>query len=611
MRTHRIVAALAGAGLLSLLAFSPTSAERRGERPAFDPLFARGANCTGAQPGRPLLLVSLLQAQSRLDAQPKPQPTETKPFQPSQQLPAQGDSAPPPLYKDLGKLHVPVTTRSPRAQAYFDQGIRLSFSFNHAEAARAFRAAQQADADCAMCYWGEALALGPNINAPMFPEAVAPAYAAAQKAVRLADKVTPHERAVIHAVAQRYAAAPPQDRKPLDQAYADAMAKAAADFPKHDMIQVLYAESLMDLAPWDYWQAGGTRPKGRTPEMIAALERVLARNPSHPGAAHYYIHAVEASSTPERALPYARLLAKQIPGAGHVVHMPSHIYYRLGMYKESLAANLQAVAVDERYFSGAKSDPVYRGAYYPHNIHFVMVSALMGGDGKVALEAADKLDKSLPHELVAKFPSIQPVKAAPYFSHVQFSSPDTLVALPDPGPDLILVQAMWRYARAVGFARKGMAAESRREIDALDRIERTADFKPFTAWSIPAKDIVRTARFVATGRMADARGDHQVALAAYREAVAVQDSLPYMEPPYWYYPARQSLGVALLRAGRLDDAEDVFRAALARTPSNGWALRGLMEVYRQRGDEVSLQLARQRFQTTWLGKQGMPALALL
>jgi len=610
MRKARIVAALAGVGAISLLAYGPSIAEWQAERPAFDPLLTGGATCTPAQGGRPLLLVRLLQAQSQGQGR-NPRPTETRPFQPGQQLPAPAGGALPPLYKNLGAFHLPITTSSAKAAAYFDQGIRLTFAFNHAEAARAFRAAQRFDPRCAMCYWGEALVLGPNINAPMFPEAVKPAYAAARKALSLAPRVTLHERAVIRAVAQRYAQAPPADRAPLDRAYADAMAEAARAFPTHDTIQVLYAESLMDLAPWDYWQAGGTQPKGRTPEMIAALERVLAHNPNHPGAAHYYIHAVEASSTPERALPAARILARQIPGAGHVAHMPSHIYYRLGMYKESLASNLQAVAVDERYFSTSGSDPVYKGAYYPHNIHFVMVSALMGGDGRTALDAADKLDKALPAELVAAFPSVQPVKAAPYFSHVQFSSPDTLVALPDPGPSLVLVRAMWHYARAVGYARKAMPNEARREVEALAVIERTADFKPLTAWNIPAQDIVKTARHIATGRLADASGNLPAALAAYREAVAVQDSLPYMEPPYWYYPARQTLGAALLRAGQVDEAEEVFRASLARTPSNGWALRGLMEVYRQKGDAVSLRLVQQRFDTTWLGRQGLPALALL
>jgi tetratricopeptide (TPR) repeat protein len=604
MRYHRIQLALAGAGIFSLLTLSSSQAGRDLQRPSFDPLYAPGASCTAARPGRPLLLASLLQAQQQY-------PTETRPFRPGQQLPAAGDTAPPPLYKNLGTLHVPITTASPQAQAYFDQGLRLTFAFNHAEAVRAFRAAARIDPDCAMCHWGEALALGPNINAPMFPEALAPAWAAAQKALQLAGRAKPHEQALIRAVAQRYADSPGDDRAPLDQAYAAAMTEAARAFPANDTVQVLYAESLMDLAPWDYWQAGGAQPKGRAAEMIAALESVLKRNPTHPGAAHYYIHAVEASSTPERALPYARLLAKEIPGAGHIVHMPSHIYYRIGMYRESLAANVDAVAADERYFSRSGSDPVYKGAYYPHNIHFVMVSALMGGDGKTALDAANKLDKSLPDQLVAQFASLQPVKAAPYFSHVQFSDPDTLMALPDPGPQLVLVKAMWHYARAVGYARKGMIDDSRREIDALAAIERTADFKPFDAWNVPAQDIVRIARHVATGRLADARGDLPMALVAYREAVATQDRLPYMEPPYWYYPARQSLGVALLRSGRLDDAEDVFRASLARTPSNGWALRGLMEVYRQRGDQVSLRLARQRFETTWLGKQGIPALSAL
>jgi tetratricopeptide (TPR) repeat protein len=574
---------------------------------SFDPQFAPGASCTPARAGRPPLLEKLVLAQAR---------TETLPFKPSQAVPPKGAQAPPadaapPLYTNLGRLHIPVTTTSPRAQAYFDQGMRLSFAFNHAEAARAFRAAQQHDPHCAMCHWGEALALGPNINAPMFPEAAAPAAAAAARAAALAGKATPPEQALIRAVARRYQPAPPADRAPHDKAYADAMAEAARAFPANDTIQVLYAESLMDLSPWDYWQAGGAQPKNRTADMLAALERVLERNPTHPGAAHYYIHAVEASSNPERALPSAKLLAQQIPGAGHIVHMPSHIYYRLGMYREALQSNREAIAVDEQYFGRSPSDPVYRGAYYPHNIHFVMVSALMGGDGRTALEAAGKLDKAISPELVKAFPSLQPVKSAPYFSHVQFSSPDTLLALPDPGPDFVLVKAMWHYARAVGFARKSMLDDSAREIAALERLERTADFKPIADWNIPAREIVQTARAVALGRLFDARGKLPEAIAAYREAITVQDSLPYMEPPYWYYPVRQSLGAALLRAGQPDAAEQVFRDSLARTPSNGWALRGLIEVYQKRGDAPALAATRKRFESTWLGEPGGPSLMRL
>ncbi|MES2758464.1 MAG: hypothetical protein V4693_13910 [Pseudomonadota bacterium] len=600
MRHRTLVVALAAVGVGALATFEPTLAQRRSAGQTFDPLFAAGAACAPAKPGRPPLLAQLVLAQA-----------ETRPFTPGRQLPAPASAGTPPLYANLGKLHVPISTASPKSQAYFDQGMRLLFAFNHAEAARAFRAAQQFDPGCAMCHWGEALVLGPNINAPMFPDAVAPAAAAAGKAMARAAAAKPAEQALIRAVARRYQATPPADRAPLDKAYADAMTDAARAFPNDDTIQVLFAEALMDLSPWDYWEAAGSKPKNRTAEMVDALERVLERNPRHPGAAHYYIHAMEASTHPDKALPAARVLAAQIPGAGHIVHMPSHIYYRIGMYKDALQSNLDAIAADEKYFRIADSDPVYKGSYYPHNIHFVMVSALMGGDGKTALAAAAKLDKSISAELVKQFAVLQPVKAAPYFSHVQFSSPDVLIALPDPGNDAVLVKAMWHYARATGFARKGALAEAQREADALGAIERGADFKPITDWAVPAREIVRTAHAVASGRVADARGDLPAAIKAYQEAVTVQDALPYVEPPYWYYPVRQSLGAALLRAGRLDEAEQAFRASLVRTPSNGWALRGLVEVYRKRGDSAALAATRKRFASTWLGPQGGPALSVL
>lgn len=592
-------------GLITAGAFSiaPTQAGVDDKSTYFDPLFSNGTICAPGANGAPALLNKMILAKA-----------ETAPFQPRPKKATVTSKAAediPPLFGDLGSLHYPISTTNTKAQAYFNQGLRLTFAFNHAEAARAFREAQRLDPKCAMCFWGEALVLGPNINAPMFPEAVGPAVAAAQKAMERAAGASEKEKALINAVAKRYSNDPKVERAALDIAYADAMTEAAKRFRTDDNIQVLFAESLMDLAPWDYWEAAGAKPKGRTGELIDALERVLERNPIHPGAIHYYIHAVEASTNPERALPYARQLGKQMPGAGHIVHMPAHIYYRIGLYKEALTTNLAAIAVDEKYFKNSPSDPLYKGAYYPHNIHFVMVSALMGGDAKVALEAAGKLDKAIDNEFLKTAAGMQPVKAAPYFSHVQFSTPETILALAEPGKEFILVKAMWHYARAIALARKGDFAASQAQIDILTEIERNGDFKDLIKESIPAKEIVETARHVASGRLADARGDVNGAVKAFQAAVFVQDSLPYTEPPYWYYPVRQSLGAALLRAGKLDESEKTFRESLAQTPSNGWALQGLMEVYRKRGDTAALKAAQKRFDTTWFGRKGGPSLAML
>lgn len=537
--------------------------------------------------------------------------SETQPFT-AEVIPA-GESAVgvPPLFTDLGDLHVPVTTRSPEAQAYFDQGMRLAFGFNHAEARRAFVAAQAFDPDCAMCFWGEALVLGPNINAPMFPEAVAPAHAAVRRASALAGGASDREQALIAALTRRYSAESEAERASLDAAWADAMADVAARFPEDDTLQVLYAEALMDLSPWDYWEADGTRPKGRSADTLAALERVLARNPDHPGAIHLYIHAVEASSEPERALPHARRLAALMPGAGHIVHMPAHIYYRVGLYRESLEANVDAVAADERYFARSASDPFYRNGYYPHNLHFLMASAQMGGDASTALETAAKLDASIDLDVVRVAAALQPVKASSYFTHTQFSSPETILALPDPGDEFVLLKAMWHYARAVALSATRDTDAARREIAALTALEATADFAPLHASGVPGREVVQTARLVASGRLADARGQLREAVVAYREAVAIQDRLAYMEPPYWYYPVRQSLGAALLRLGELDAARSAFEQSLQRTPNNGWALFGLQQVAQQRGDaDAARELGRQ-LDLAWFGDRAGLDLARL
>ncbi|HET9338990.1 MAG TPA: hypothetical protein VFQ55_08325 [Casimicrobiaceae bacterium] len=595
---RRVAASIAAALGAATLYALPGPADSGSD--AFDPLLSDPASvCGPATGGQPAVFRTLVLAAAK---------TETAPFTPQPMKAAEGD---PPLYPNLGGLGFKVSTKSPRAQAFMDQGMRLSFAFNHAEAQRAFRTAQNLDPDCAMCWWGEALILGPNINVPMMPEANAPALAALAKAVALKDRATPRERALIEALEKRYSADPKAERPALDAAYADAMQAVAERFPADATIATLAVEAAMDTQPWDYWEAGGAKPKGRGAYIVGTLESILKRAPSHPGAIHLYIHAVEASTKPERALPYANRLGALMPGAGHIVHMPAHIYYRIGMYRESLAVNRRAIGVDEAYFRTSPSDPLYKSAYYPHNIHFVMVSAQVGGDGRTATEAAAKLDAAIPIEIVKAFAIMQPIKASPYTTHAQFSDPDTILALPAPPADLPVVTTMYRYARAVAYAGKKDAANAQKEIDALSALEASTDFKPFAEWGLPAKEIMQTARHVAAARLADAQGDLAKAAAEYDEAIFIQDTLPYTEPPYWYYPVRQSLGGVLLRQGKLDEAEKTFRESLLRTRNNGWALAGLAEVYRKKGDASAEKAARAAFAKTWTGPSRGPDLARL
>src|SRR5262247_3945184 len=485
----------------------------------------------------------------------------------------------PPLWDGLGTVSYKVTTSSAEAQAYFDQGLRLTYAFNHGEAQRAFRKAQKLDPACAMCFWGEALVLGPNINLPMQDDAVKPAFAAAQKARALAAGASPREQALIAALARRYADDAKADRARLDAAYAAAMANVAAQFPQDNEIAVLYAESVMDLSPWNYWQPGGRVPNPQSAPIVPTLERVLARDPNHPGAIQFYIHAVEASDRPERAEPYADRLRGALPGAGHLVHMPSHIYYRLGRYLDALADNKTAVAVDEKYLTETNAPMgVYRLGYYPHNVHFVLASAQMAGDGATVIAAAEKLRGLIPDEVARDIAMVHPVKAAPYFAHAQFSAPETILALPDPGDAMPYVKAMWRYSRGIAYAAQRNFDAAMSEADAIAALERATDFSLLKASGVPGEEVMRLARSVIKGRVAQAQGNLSVAIARFEEAAAIQDTLPYTEPPYWYYPVRQTLGAALLQAGRLAEAEDQFQRALKRAPANGWSYYGLLQV---------------------------------
>ena len=506
-----------------------------------------------------------------------------------------------PLIPGIGARSFKITTSSKAAQQYFDQGLRLAWNFNHAEAQRAFQKAQRLDPNCAMCYWGEAYVLGPNINVPMDPQASAPAAAAAAKAKSLAAGATPREQALIAAVAARYSTDPRLERPMLDEAYANAMASAAAKFPDDIDVLALYAESLMDRSPWNYWEPGGAKAREIVAPLVPTLETVLKKDPSHIGAIHLYIHAVEASADAKRAEPYADKLAKLAPNAGHLVHMPAHIYYRLGRYKDSLSTNQVAVKVDEAYIKQFAPQGVYPLGYYSHNLHFVMVSAQMSGEGPIVVDAAARLSRNIPDEAAKAVPLLVPMKAGPYWAHAQFSDLPVVLSLADPGADLPYLQVAWRYARGVAFAQSGNPEAARTQLAEIERLTSTTDYRAFEAWGIPAKDVGRIAAHVLRARIAQAGKDYDGAIRDLQAAVEIQDSLPYMEPPYWYYPVRQTLGAVLLQKGDPRAARDAFRDSLSKTPNNSWSLYGLKKTLEQQGMRAEAQEVERYLGKAWSG----------
>ncbi|MCA0025325.1 MULTISPECIES: hypothetical protein [unclassified Mesorhizobium] len=521
------------------------------------------------------------------------------------------EEAQPPLWDDLGSLSYPISTKSADAQKYFDQGLRFATNFNHAEARRAFRKAQSLDPDCAMCFLGEALVLGPNINVPMDPTANAPAITALRKAQALSSGATEKERGLIEAVATRYSEDPKADRNTLSAAFADATAALSDKYPDDLELAVLAAEAGMDTQPWDYWQPGGKEPKGRTADIQRRLEGVLARKPDNPMAIHLYIHLVEASDRPERAEPYADRLAALMPGAGHIVHMPSHIYYRVGRYTDSLKSNEAASKVDETYLAETGATGVYPLGYYSHNVHFVLVSAQLLGDSKTVLAEAEKLDKFLTNEVATAIPIVQPVKAAPYFAWAQYAEPDAILAKAEPAGAPPYITSMWHYARGVALAEKKDASGARVEADAIHKIAQETDWSVHDAWGIPALSVLQVAEDVVRARAAQAENDVGGSIAFWKKAVETEDTIPYMEPPYWYYPVRQSLGAALLKNGQPADAAKEFVAALHRARSSAWALFGLQQAAESQGDTAAATKAADELSKAWKGDPGMLTLERL
>lgn len=513
-------------------------------------------------------------------------------------------ATPPRLMEGFGAVRYPVTSASEQARAYFNQGLALTYGFNHDAAIRAFRAAQGLDPNCAMCFWGEAYARGPNINAPMDPQAAEPTLAALDRAMTLRHRASTREQALIEALATRYSADPKADRAALDKAYADAMDKVAARFPGDDDIAILASEAAMDTQPWDYWESDGRSPKGRIGATIARVERVLARKPDHPQANHLYIHLLEASVTPEKAEAAADRLARPlVPAAGHLVHMPGHLYYRVGRFKDAIRVNVAAAKADEAYLRTADDNGIYRYGYYPHNVHFIVASAQMGGDKATAVDQAQRLQEVLGVDVALAMPWVQVIWAAPYFAHAQFSSPAEILAQPAPDPRMPYVSGMWRYSRSIAHALRRDAEAVETELGELRRIREKTDFKSMVSGGVPASELLELAEHVARGRLALASGDARGAISHYRAAIAIEDRIPYMEPPYWYYPVRQSLGAAQLASGDAVGGRQTFLETLARSPNNGWALYGLAEAQRRLGEHVGRSSTLTALQRAWLGKR--------
>lgn len=520
----------------------------------------------------------------------------------AQSLP--GDvNAPPPLVAGLGDAHLPISTTDPMAQHYFDQGLRYLHAFNHGEAIRAFRHAQRLDANCAMCFWGEAFALGPNINAPMPAEDNDAAYAAARRAHELRASVTPIEQAFIETIQTRYARRAPPDRSRLDGAFADAMAAAAERFPDNDLIQILAAEAAMDTQPWDYWEANGRDPKGRTEDAMRRIETVLARSPDNAGAIHLYIHLVEASGDPWRSEQAAERLGRAAPQAGHLVHMPGHIYYRVGRFRDSIRVNIDAVATDEAYIRVADPSPIYRYGYYPHNVHFVMTSAMMGGDARTALDYANRLDEAVPMEMAAAVVLAQPVKASPWFARAQFADPESIIAAAPPPAGVDYVTGAWRYARGIAFARLGRVREARAEAQAIADMVGAGDFTAMTEAGVPAPELLNIYRHLVLGRSFMMERNFPAAIVELRQAAELQARVPYTEPPYIYYPIRRTLGAAYLLNNQPAVAEMEFLQTLIDSPNDAYAYWGLAEARRMRGDSTGASAARRMFSAAYLGQR--------
>jgi tetratricopeptide (TPR) repeat protein len=513
----------------------------------------------------------------------------------------------PKLFTGLGKIHHPISTQNEMAQRYFDQGLALAYGFNHEGAIDAFREAARLDPNCAMCWWGIAFAAGPNINAPMGPDGAKLAWEAAQKAKSLESHASPAERDYIDAIQKRYApdfektAGPggAPNRVALDRAFADAMRGVWKAHPNDADAATIFAESQLDLSPWNYWHDDGS-PREFTREAEATLKAALALNPDHTGALHYTIHLYERFE-PEKAEAAADRLEVLAPDAGHLVHMPAHIYYRVGRYKDSVDVNEAAASSDVAYFAWCRAPAAYAALYYTHNLHFLWASAMAEGNSDLALTTARRIVAHIPLDQLSTFPFLEDFLVTPYYTQVRFGHWDAILGEAAPPPDQRFVTAIHHYARGMAFVRKHRLDDAQAELDMLSAFaaDKALAATGYDTTGGTAGQRLEVARLDLAGELLVARGKTAEGIAALEQAVKIQDSMPYSEPPPFFFPVRQALGAVLLAQGKSKEAEAVYREDLRRYPKNGWSLFGLSQSLAKQGNAPQARYAEQGFRNAW------------
>lgn len=504
-----------------------------------------------------------------------------------------------PLFTNLGNLHFSISTKNERAQAFFDQGVKLSYAFNHAEGHRSFMEAARLDPNSAMSYWGQAFALGPNINDPLpDDERKKKINEAMLKAKRHVSKGSKKEKALIEALSARYSEDLTKDVAELNMAYMLAMKKVVQRFLEDANIQILYAASVMNTVPWNYWDKDGN-PSPNIKEAKAALESAMELEPENPGGHHYYIHMVELPY-PDMGVASADKLAALMPGAGHIVHMPSHIYIRVGRYLDAVKVNQTAILADEDYIAQCFSQGLYPLAYYPHNIHFLWSSASLLGDSQIAIDAAKKTAEKVPTGELVTLPFLQDFASTPMLAYTRFGKWNEILTIPAPSTDIKHLNLMRHYARGIAFIRKGNSAEAQEELDAIEVLKNDPELETLVATANNSSNrLANIAYEVVAGELYAFKGEVSKAIEHLKKAVEYEDGLTYTEPAAWHIPTRQNLGAVLMNNGDFEAAEKIFKEDLEILRQNGWSLMGLHNSLKAQGKLKEAQEVKTEFDKAW------------